>query len=318
MRHKPETVPSFYKTKEETMLDFKPVVPADSMWLHPILNKTENISCEFSPTCLIMWGHASIAECDGFYVPMVRYTEQPQYLRPIGRSDFLPILPELIADSKERGIPFRMSGITAPVREVLEQTGLFTFTSNRDYSDYVYTVEALTTLAGSKLHSKRNHINRIIEAYPDWSTESITQDNIDECREMAEAWYWEHFANGADPKAYASEQRALQLGFDHFDEFGMDGLLLRVDGKVIAFSMGNQLNTTVYDVNFEKAYASIQGAYPMINREFSRMVQVKYPTIQYLDREDDTGSEGLRKAKLSYHPALILEKFTATLADGAL
>jgi len=304
--------------KRKTMLDFRPVVPADAAWLHPILNQTENISCEFSPTCLIMWGHASIAEYDGFYIPMVRYAEQPQYLRPIGGSNFLSILPELIADSRERGIPFRMSGITAPVREMLEPTGLFSFTSNRNYFDYIYTVESLTTLAGSKLHSKRNHINRFVEAHPDWTTEPISLENINECREMAEIWYWEHFANGADPQSYAGEQRALQLGFDHFDDFGMDGLLLRVNGKVIAFSMGNQLNATTYDVNFEKAFASIQGAYPMINREFSRMVQAKYPSVQYLDREDDTGSEGLRKAKLSYYPAMLLEKFTATLKEDAL
>ena len=162
------------------MLDFRPVLPEDSAWLHPLLNNTTNLTCEYSPACLVMWGHATIAECDGFYVPMVNYGNGPRYLRPIGTDDFLPLLPALIADSKERGIPFLMSGITPPVREKMEETGMFNFTANRDYFDYVYNIESLTSLAGRKLQAKRNHINRFIEQYPEWHTEPITRENLAE------------------------------------------------------------------------------------------------------------------------------------------
>ena len=93
-------------------------------------------------------------------------------------------------------------------------------------------------------------------------------------------------------------------------------MALRVDGQIIAYSMGVPLNKTTFDVNFEKAFSSISGAYAMINREFSRMIQLKYPEIQFLNREDDMGVAGLRQAKLSYHPAMILEKYTALLPEN--
>jgi len=297
------------------MLDFRPVLPEDSAWLHPLLNNTTNLTCEYSPACLVMWGHATIAECDGFYVPMVNYGNGPRYLRPIGTDDFLPLLPALIADSKERGIPFLMSGITPPVREKMEETGMFNFTANRDYFDYVYNIESLTSLAGRKLQAKRNHINRFIEQYPEWHTEPINRENLAEVEAMTDLWYQEHYDHGFKPSFYAGEQQSLRLAFDHYEAFGFDGLLLRVDGHIAGWSMGIRLNKETFDVNFEKAFASMQGSYPLINREFSRMIHEKYPEIRWLDREDDMGEEGLRRAKLSYHPEVILEKSVAALKE---
>ena len=81
--------------------------------------------------------------------------------------------------------------------------------------------------------------------------------------------------------------------------------------KVVAFTMGDRLSSDTYDVHFEKAYGELQGAYAMINREFSRMIAEKYPEVQFLNREDDMGSEGLRRAKESYQPTVLLEKYVA-------
>ena len=81
--------------------------------------------------------------------------------------------------------------------------------------------------------------------------------------------------------------------------------------EVIAFSMGARMNELYYDVCFEKAYSAINGAYAMINREFSRMIAEKYPEVQFLNREDDMGIEGLRRAKESYTPDILLEKYLA-------
>jgi len=266
---------------------------------------------------MMIWGDASIAQCGDFFVPMVTYGGRSTYLRPLGGGDFAPILPEILADSRERGIFFQMYGITPPVREYLEKLNQFVFCAERDNFDYIYTVDALATLSGHKYQSKRNHINRFEEEHPDWTCEVITRENLPECVRMTTEWYYEHYETGADPASFDGERRALALAFDHYDDLGFDGLLLRVDGRVIAYSMGVPITDTVYDVNFEKAFSSIQGAYALINREFSRMVQKKYPSLQYLNREDDMGAEGLRKAKLSYHPAVILEKYRAFLKETA-
>ena len=299
------------------MLNFRPLLPEDTPLLRMYLDRTPDLSCEFSPSCLIMWGQAQIAECEGFLVPLVTYGDFRCYLRPIGGSDFVHILPHLIEDSRERGIPFRMNGITAPVRAYLEQTQNFIYTTNRDYYDYVFRVETLASLSGRKLQAKRNHINRFVSEHPNWISEPITRENLPECRAMTEIWYENHYANGSKPEDFAGERKAIAIAFDNFDTFGFDGLLIRDEGRVIAFSMGMPLNATTFDVNFEKAYAAIDGAYAIINREFSRMVQQKYPHILYLDREDDMGLEGLRKAKLSYNPEILLEKFSALLPEDA-
>ena len=88
-------------------------------------------------------------------------------------------------------------------------------------------------------------------------------------------------------------------------------LLLSDGERIIAFSMGSRMNRDYYDVGFEKAFPDVNGAYAMINREFSRMIAEKYPEVQFLNREDDMGSEGLRRAKESYQPTVLLEKYVA-------
>ena len=117
---------------------------------------------------------------------------------------------------------------------------------------------------------------------------------------------------GFSPDATGRENTAaLQRAFDHFDELEMDGLLLSDGERIIAFSMGSRMNRDYYDVGFEKAFPDVNGAYAMINREFSRMIAEKYPEVQFLNREDDMGSEGLRRAKESYQPTVLLEKYVA-------
>ena len=100
---------------------------------------------------------------------------------------------------------------------------------------------------------------------------------------------------------------------EHYHELGLEGGLIRVYGEVVAFTMGDMLCADTFDVHFEKAYGELQGAYAMINREFARQVRARHPEIKYLNREDDMGVEGLRKAKQSYYPDLMVEKHTAVM-----
>ena len=116
------------------------------------------------------------------------------------------------------------------------------------------------------------------------------------------------------------EKTALRTAFDNFFEEGLVGGLIRVDGKVIAYSMGHKLNSDTFVVHFEKAFADVQGAYPMINQQFIQHISTQYQWINregytYINREDDTGLEGLRKAKLSYLPQILLTKYDAKLVS---
>lgn len=110
---------------------------------------------------------------------------------------------------------------------------------------------------------------------------------------------------------YSGETCAVSLALNHREALGMKGGILRLDGKVIAFTMGCPVSHDTFVVQLEKAEASIPGAYPMINQQFVQHVMEGYT---YVNREDDLGLEGLRKAKLSYHPVMMGKKYMAVKA----
>ena len=111
------------------------------------------------------------------------------------------------------------------------------------------------------------------------------------------------------------EQIAMERAFCRYEDLEMDGLLLRLDGRAVAMTMGSRMSPDTMDVHFEKALEDVDGAYAAVNSEFARYIRLKYPEIRFLDREDDMGLEGLRKAKLSYHPHHMAEKYRAYLVE---
>ena len=189
----------------------------------------------------------------------------------------------------------------------------FEITYDRDIADYVYETEQLITLAGKKLHGKRNHINRFQENNPDRVYESITAENVEDCFQMALKWR-EQMQCEIDVEKRDEMCVALNT-LRLMEELGLKGGILRTEprGEVIAFTMGEQLNPDTFVVHIEKAYAEIQGAYPMINQQF---VMHEAQNYKYVNREEDTGSEGLRRAKLSYRPEFLVEKGRVTLRQS--
>lgn len=215
----------------------------------------------------------------------------------------------LFAYFQEKERPFHMHLVQEYEFELLEQwyPGRFVIEYDRDAADYVYETEKLTTLAGKKLHGKRNHINNFIKQNPDWSYERITEENQEDCFQMALKWRQDHVCEhtGEENEEIRDEMCVTMNALRLREELGLVGGLLRVNGEVIAFTLGEQLNDDTFVVHIEKAYAEIQGAYPMINQQFVKHEAQNY---KYVNREEDTGAEGLRKAKLSYRPAFLVNK----------
>lgn len=216
---------------------------------------------------------------------------------------------------REQQQEFHMHLVQVWEFELLEQwyPDRFEITYDRDIADYVYATEQLTTLAGKKLHGKRNHINRFQENNPNWVYETITAENVEDCFQMALKWR-EQMQCEIDVEKrdeMCVTLNALRL----MEELRLKGGLLRTEpqGEVIAFTIGEPLNADTFVVHIEKAYAEIQGAYPMINQQF---VIHEAQDYQYVNREEDTGSEGLRRAKLSYRPAFLVEKGRVTLRQS--
>lgn len=171
----------------------------------------------------------------------------------------------------------------------------------RDGFDYIYRQSDLAGLAGKKYHSKRNHIAAFSKKH-EWSYESINQENIPEVLKFADDWYRLH----GEDEDLQMERVALYAILEQPDRFSVKGGLIRTDGKVVAFTLGSPINEQVFDTQYEKADPEYAEAYSVINREFAARELTDY---LYINREDDLGLEGLRKAKLSYKPEILLEKY---------
>lgn len=179
----------------------------------------------------------------------------------------------------------------------------YAITEVRDSFEYIYLRENLAELKGKKFHSKRNHINSFSKKY-DWHYESISEKNIADIRLCADKWYKEK-ADKTDEDMLC-EKQGLNMILSNMEVLGVKGGAIYVDGKVIAFTVGSPVNGEVFDIHIEKALAEYAEGYTIINREFAKNELSDY---KYINREDDMGIEGLRKAKLSYNPDILLKKY---------
>ncbi len=203
-----------------------------------------------------------------------------------------------------------MYNVTPDNFELLEKwyPGRFQIEYERDNADYVYESEKLAALPGKKLHGKRNHVNKFKSIYANrWSYESISRENVEECFQMALRWRND---NGCNEDLEKNAEMCVTLNaLRLFEELGLTGGVLRVDGEIVAFTIGEPVCSDTFVVHIEKAYAEIPGAYNMINQQF---VEHECMDYTYVNREEDTGAEGLRRAKLSYRPVFLVEKGTVT------
>ena len=291
------------------MLNFREITLADRETIHNHLYPAAGHGSEYSFANLLLWGEQYIAVAADTPLFFSRFGSWNSYLFPLSGS--LPEMVELLrSDARQRGIPLVLFGLTAEDTARLEAVfpGQFTFRPERDSFDYVYDIERLTELHGKKLQAKRNHCNRFEADFPEWRVLPLTRELLPRCRAFTEAWYRSHYTHNQD---YSGERRAISKAFEYFNELHMEGIVLETSEGVVAFSMGNRIHEDTFDVNFEKARADINGAYPMVNREFARRIHEKYPQIRFLNREDDMGIAGLRQAKESYFPDILLEKSIA-------
>ncbi len=214
---------------------------------------------------------------------------------------------------KARGEELKFYNVTPEMFEQLEAwyPNRYQIEYDRDIADYVYECEKLTTLAGKKLHAKRNHINKFKATYEDWTYETLTEENLEDCFQMALKW---RNLNQCDEDNDKNNEMCVTLNsLRLFKELGLKGGVLKVEGEIVAFTLGEAICGETFVVHIEKAFADIQGAYPMINQQF---VANECQEFKYINREEDTGSEGLRKAKLSYRPVFLIEKGFVTRKGG--
>jgi len=291
-------------------LPFRKIDISDRPWVTEKLKESNFMGCDYSFTNSFIWRNShdiQVLDYKGFCLLKSKYA----YTYPSGNGNIKEAIEALITDAEQREISFVMRGITADNVTKLESLfpGYFDYEDIRDESDYIYLTEKLSTLSGKKLQSKRNHILRFKDN-PDWTYEPINDDNIADCYEFSLEWC--RFNGCYQNEDLHKEHCAVLQAFRYFHDLKLNGGLIRREGKVVAFSMGEPLNSDTYVIHIEKADPNIQGAYPIINQQF---VLHNCQGFKYINREDDAGDEGLRQAKLSYKPEMILSKYNLKLKE---
>ncbi|MDR2891690.1 MAG: phosphatidylglycerol lysyltransferase domain-containing protein [Deltaproteobacteria bacterium] len=291
--------------------DFKPITLSDKAWMQSLFELSGYQAVEYNFDYCYIWQEAlecRVARLDDLLLLKAGGPE-PAYMFPPGRGDLSAALDLLCDDAVMDGQPMRLFAVLPDQMRQLEQLrpGFFDFAAMRQDFDYIYEAEKLIHLPGGHLHSKRNHIHRFKENYPDWRYEPISAGNIEEVKAMYQDW----LTLNAERIAGSPWDETVAVGFalNDFAQLDMVGGLIRADGRIMAFSVGSRLNADTYMIHLEKAYGDIQGAYAIINQEFAAHNCRDY---RFINREDDLGLPGLRKAKLSYHPFGLLEKYIAS------
>ncbi|MDR2956258.1 MAG: phosphatidylglycerol lysyltransferase domain-containing protein [Prevotella sp.] len=228
------------------------------------------------------------------------------YMMPIGKMPLKDAFDLIIKDAEENRIPFQMKGISIKMWENIQQElpGKFRYLPDRNNDEYIYLSEKLIKLSGKKLQSKRNHINRFKADNPDWVYFPLTSgEELRECADMLDEWEEVNISKTDFSQRY--DYIATKIMLEHFDYLQLKGGAIRVNGRIVAFTIGEPLTEDSFVVHVEKAFGGINGAYTMINQQF---IEHEASAFTYINREEDMGKNNLRKAKMSYYPDILLEE----------
>lgn len=292
------------------MIDFREVRLEDKPLVDSLICASGCHGADYSFANLFIWRHAYKPKITFINDRIIIYLPEAGglYAFPKGDGSLKETIELMREDAHLRGHKFEMRGLTPMILDELKEIygDSFSVLEDRDNADYIYTTEKLCELRGRRLSSKRNHI-RHFERNGDWHFERITSDNLSEARDFVNTFY-----DAKEDPDLKDESVAINEMFDNFDTLGFYAGILHQGNRPVAFSAGTRLDEITFDTHFEKALPDVEAAYTMINREFARMIRDLLPDIQYFNREEDMGIEGLRRAKESYHPDVLLMKYTVT------
>lgn len=302
------------------MLELNDITIDKKDFLESYLFRRCSNNSEFSFTNLFMWRKSydiKYAIIDDMLCIMPRHTGGPRSATfPIGfvdkngqERDVSNTIETLIAYFEERGeVPLIRLYDERAVRKLTETfPDRFLITEDRNSFDYVYSIEELTNLSGKRFHAKKNHINKFKKNYPDFTYEKMTPDFEAECLTLFDSW---RKNKEFDIDGFDEEREAVVELLSNWHDLDVVGGCLRVDNKMIAFSLGEPLKGDTVVIHLEHADTDYEGAFAMMNREF---LAHEWQEYKYVNREEDMGIPGLRKAKESYRPVFMIKKYVATL-----
>lgn len=291
------------------MLNFQPVTINDKETLQTFFNKSTFRNCDFSFSNIFCWRNfynTTFAVEDGYlYIRFQGAENTPGYLFPLGEGNLEAAIRRIMQDAEKRNDEFNLFAITREMFDLIDKSipGHFKYESERGWYEYIYSSEDLIKLVGKKYQPKRNHINKFKRTYQ-WEYLPITREIIPECIELYNRWCEEN--GGCNSEQTLIEERiSMKNAFENYEKLGLIGGALRIDGEILAYSYGQPLTKDTFGVHAEKCLYKIDGGYSTINQQFAEHNCADY---LYVNREEDLGLDSLRQAKMSYNPAILLEK----------
>ncbi len=294
------------------MLEFKDIEISDKQIVDPYLQLDGSIMSDRCFASLYIWSvEYKVKWCvkNGFlYLCSFRTGDRLYYYMPLGNGDICNAVNEIISDARSRNLDFTVALITKERAEELKISfgDKINLIPTPEEYDYVYNAADLIDLGGKKYHSKRNFVHRFQNTYSYEFRDIVPETDKAAIADFIAKWHLERSENNVD---YSYECKAIERALDNYSELYIIGSMILIDGKIAAFTLGAPQNSEVMDVMIEKAMPDIPGAYQTINNLFAARHCAGY---RYINREEDLGLEGLRKAKASYFPALLTEKYVAT------
>ena len=290
-------------------MKFKPITAEDKELIQAFLKKGDSRSCDMCFATLYLWRNFYRLEYTVYEDNLIFKSGDDwmsmSFCFPIGDGDKRKAVLALMEYSGQHDHKLILNNFYREHEEWFLKTfpDQFDITYDRNIADYIYECDKLIRLSGKKYHKKKNHVNKFLKTFPDWSYENITEDNLTECFQMLEE-FKERNGDPSGPEK-AEELRVTEYYLNNLEFLEQKGGLIRAGGKVVAFAIGEKINSDTLVVHIEKALADVPGAYAIINQQF---LVHEAEGCTYVNREDDVGEPGLRKAKLSYRPAFLLEK----------
>ncbi|MBR4138070.1 MAG: DUF2156 domain-containing protein [Bacteroidales bacterium] len=291
-------------------LSFHKLTLSDREAVQAVTLNSGRRNCNYTFANLVgwqFWYYTEVCVLDDAVV--LRYTHEGEraYMVCTSKDISKELLDALLNDSQgnlvliglEDDQVMKLSTINSQLSISIEQV--------RNQYDYIYRRTDLAVLQGGHLQAKRNHVHRFRTAHPDFEYRQLTPELFNECRRLTEIWQEEknqnENENENEKETIDAEYRVMETIFSNWDALGMIGGSIFIDGQMVAFTYGAAVTNDTIDVCVEKADRHIEGAFAIINQQFAEHLPEQFV---YLNREEDMGIPGLRKAKLSYHPEILL------------
>lgn len=319
------------------MLTFHPLTVADREAVQAVTLSAKRRNCNYSFANLVGWQFWFQTEvCQLGDVVVLRYSRGGRHAYMVCTSSMLSrqLIDMLLEDGGGECTVIGLEDSQVEALRMLNAGYNIDVEPCRNQYDYIYRREDLAALQGGLLKAKRNHVNRFRSNYPDFEYRPLTPELFGQCRQLAALWHDEKMVlgnenhngsgngSGNHEETIAAERRVMETVFTYWDELGMIGGAVFIndngDGtctpegmlcpgkpglRMVAFTYGSAVTNDTFDVCVEKADRHVDGAFAIINQQFAQHLPEQYI---YLNREEDMGIAGLRKAKLSYHPEILL------------